>query len=136
MRASEPTGGVLPDPTEHPLSPLSVLVDVGLGGRSTIYARARNGQLPVEVIPCGSSYRVRTIDVYHLTGLPLPASLTPSERDTATPGPRWTPPSTPALSGCCPSVASPHPQSVVLRARSLAKTSTAQAQLDGDGKPA
>ena len=59
----------LPDPRTHPLSPLSVLQDVGLGGRSTIYDLARRDQLPVEVVRCGHSYRVRTMDVLSADGI-------------------------------------------------------------------
>jgi hypothetical protein len=64
--------GVLPDPREQPLSPLSVLQEVGLGGRSTIYDLAKRDALPVEVVRCGHLYRVRTVDVYRLVGLPVP----------------------------------------------------------------
>ena len=63
---------VLPDPRKHPLSPLSVLQEIGLGGRSTIYDLAKRDALPVKVVRCGHLYRVRTIDVYRLVGLPVP----------------------------------------------------------------
>ena len=72
-----PSKSVLLDPREQPLIPLSVLQDVGLGSRSSLYELAKAGKLPIEVIRCGHNYRLRTIDVYRLTGLPVPGESIP-----------------------------------------------------------
>jgi hypothetical protein len=64
--------GPMLDPVAHPLSPLHVLSDVGLGGRAMIYDLAKRGELPIEVIRVGHSYRVRTIDVCRLIGQSVP----------------------------------------------------------------
>lgn len=66
------TEQALPDPRVVPFSKLDLLVEIGLGGRSMIYERARRNELPIPVLRVGTTYKVRTRDLWTLAGLPVP----------------------------------------------------------------
>jgi hypothetical protein len=71
---------MLPDPRTHPFSGLGLLVEIGFAGKSHIYDLARRGELPIPVIRVGTTYRVRTRDIWKLAGIPIPGET--SEEDS------------------------------------------------------